>query len=160
MIEEEQFYTIYDFMVESLALRGNELLMYALLYSFHCARREIRLTYRYLARRLQISERSAVTIVGELERKELITKEVETKGIRVEISEEKITKNAMKKFHPRGEKISPQEIENRNNNNINIKENARTRDKDYSLLSEEEKKQRDIEFQRNMELVRSVKKEC
>lgn len=157
-METEQYYTIYDFMLEDLNLKGNDLLMFALLYSFRCGMREIRVTYRYLAKRLKITERSAINVLSELENQGLLTKEVEKRGLFIELNEDKL---GVKKFHPTGEKISPQDIKNRYNNNINIKEkeNARARGKDYSLLSEEEKKERDREFEFNMKLIKNLKGE-
>ena len=142
MIREGNFIVIQSFMVTELGLKGNELLIYAIIYGFSQDEGQ-RFTgsIQYLAEWTNMTKRSVLNILqslvdkGLLQREEkfvnkikfveywhtdisLVVKNFHWGGEKISLGGEKNSLGVVKNFHWGGEKISPNNINNNINNTI------------------------------------------
>lgn len=78
-----EYYKIYDFMIQQLNLKGVELLVYALLYSFTTTGEgKFTGSIKYLAERTNCTKRSIITCMSSLLKRNLIqrSEEKQSKG--------------------------------------------------------------------------------
>ena len=71
---EDAGFVIYPFMTDELGLRGNALLVYALIYSFAKAGRRFYGTQEYISQKIGCSESTARKLLGQLVSTKMITK--------------------------------------------------------------------------------------
>lgn len=136
-VERENYITIQGFMIKDLCLKGNELIIYAIIYGFSQLENQFfNGTLKYLADWTNCTKRGVIKILQSLENKGLIEKrETVDKGVKkVHWWCTKFT-GGVKKVHRGGEKSSPidniidklnDNIEKENrDNNISLKESSK-----------------------------------
>lgn len=146
MVKPENYVTIQGWMLTELNLKGNELLIYAIIYGFtqNCEQ-DFTGSLQYLAEWTNTSKRTIITTLKSLVEKGLILKEEEIKNgvkfckYRAVVNftgGEEISPGVVKNFHRGGEEISP------NNNRDNIdrynskKENIKEKEEFISLIND------------------------
>jgi len=139
MISNINYITIQGWMISELSLKGNELLVYALIYGFsQDGNTKFEGSLSYIAEWLSASKQTAINVLKSLEEKNLIKKEqVVINNItfnrfsvvkNFDGGSQKIRQGVVKKFDP---------ININNNNNINIKEKERYKEKEKFEKPEE-----------------------
>lgn len=137
---KERYINIQEFMVRDLGLKGNELLIYAIIYGF-CQddSSNYRAGNNYISAWLKISQRTVVSIINSLMNKKLIIQNKETNNAcTYEIVSQGVVKNfhkgVVKNFHKGCEKVSQGGCEKvslstlKDNKYINNKVNNKERD--------------------------------
>jgi len=80
-MKEENYINIQGWMISKLKLKGNELILYAIIYGFsQDGKSEFFGSMRYIAESLQVSKRTAVSLTHKLLDKKLITKNEDLKN--------------------------------------------------------------------------------
>ncbi|MBR1527764.1 MAG: helix-turn-helix domain-containing protein [Oscillospiraceae bacterium] len=154
MVKNENYYVVHGWMLNELGLKGNELLVYAIIYGFSQGENQWFMGYRkYLADFTNCTIRSVQNILNALVEKNLIEKQERSDGTQkvvfyravrdTNISGKNFTpseKNSLppvKKFHPPSEKFSPPTI-------YNIIDNIEDNIERENALAPEPKKQKEI----------------
>ncbi len=115
------YFVIYDFMTQELALRGTELLVYAVIFSF-CGREGcFRGSQKYIAERLGVSREWVGATVKSLCKKGLLAKG--EKGLVCEVSSLFGTENDVKKVHTDREETSRAGVKEAHTYNKRVKKN-------------------------------------
>ena len=139
LVDRNNYITIQGFMIKDLCLKGNELIVYAIIYGFSQLENQyFNGTLKYLAEWTNCTKRGVINILQSLESKGLIEKkETIDKGVKkVHWWCKKFT-GVVKKVHRGGEKSSPiDNIIDKLNDNIE-KEN---RDINISLKEKNQNK--------------------
>ena len=124
-IKNENYLVIQGWMINELNLKGNELIIFAIIYGFsQITGQTFNGNYQYLADWCNTTKRSAINIVNSLVAKHFLLKKV-NKVNNIEKIELSVDDEGVKKFHWGSEKISlgsekTSPINNiYNNNNIN-----------------------------------------
>lgn len=123
-IKNENFITIQGFMRNELDLKGNELLVYAIIYGFSQDNESwFTGSHQYMSEWVGITRRSVINILNKLLESEVIIKEVvyinNIKFCKYRVNLEMLeTSQGMKKVHRGYEKISHNNIENNKENII------------------------------------------
>lgn len=124
----EKYIVIQSFMIQDLKLKGNELIVYAILYGFsQDGKTAFNGSLSYISDWIGCSKRQAINILQSLEKKELISKKQFKENnvlqnlyyCRIERGSEKISLSYEKISLRGSEKISLLPIFNNNNNNNN-----------------------------------------
>lgn len=118
-MKNENYINIQGWMIKELKLKGNELILYAIIYGFsQDGKSEFYGSIRYISEALGITQRSVISLVQKLITKKLIRRVSESHYICEEISGgEKTSPRGVKKLHLGGEESIA------NNNNYNNKDN-------------------------------------
>lgn len=149
-MENTDFLNIQGWMINELNLKGNELIIYALIYGFtKDGVSEFRGSRQYMADWTNSSVRSVQNVVNSLINKGMIEKNnhinkygsLETSGYKAinvhKLSSEKSSSPLEKKVHEGSEKSSHNNIDNNISNNIvNIKEKNIKKESVNSVISE------------------------
>jgi DNA-binding MarR family transcriptional regulator len=128
-MKNENYINIQGWMINELKLKGNELILYAIIYGFtQDGETEYKGSLSYLSESLCITKRCVINLLKSLVDKGLIMKIEDQKGNRFKVTGEK--SSLVKKVHHTSEKSSPlgSEKSSPNNNNIN-NNNINTNDK-------------------------------
>ena len=148
-IKNENYVVIQGWMVNELNLKGNDLMVYAIIYGFgQITGTAFTGSYQYLADWCNTSRRTIINVVDNLLAKGYIQKNLKVtnrvKGLELLINEEVVKKFhwGSEKFSPQGsEKFSPNNIDNKSNNRlIDNKELKEIFEKKNIFISEELKK--------------------
>ena len=148
-MENTDFLNIQGWMINELNLKGNELIIYALIYGFtKDGVSEFRGSRQYMAEWTNSSVRSVQNVVNSLVNKGMIEKNnhinkygsLETSGYKAinvpELSSEKSSSPLEKKVHEGSEKSSHNNIDNNISNNIvDIKEKNSKKETVNSVIS-------------------------
>ena len=148
-MENTDFLNIQGWMINELNLKGNELIIYALIYGFtKDGVSEFRGSRQYMAEWTNSSVRSVQNVVNSLVNKGMIEKNnhinkygsLETSGYKAinvpELSSEKSSSPLEKKVHEGSEKSSHNNIDNNISNNIvDIKEKNNKKETVNSVIS-------------------------
>lgn len=139
-VERENYITIQGFMIKDLNLKGNELIIYAIIYGFSQLENQyFNGTLKYLAEWTNCTKRGVINILQSLESKDLIgKKEIVDRGVKKVHWWCKNFTGVVKKVHRGGEKSSPIdkledniedniEKEKINNNIISLKEKSQNK---------------------------------
>lgn len=96
----KEYFTVYDWMITDLRLKGSELLLYAIIYSF-CKDGESMITgLEYLANRIGSEKHWVSSALAELQKKGYITKTVaEAQKLSITVTEN-ITHHYVKRNRP------------------------------------------------------------
>lgn len=106
MIKNENFITIQGWMVNELNLKGNELLVFALIYGFSQDENSVFSgSLTYIADWINITKHSVLNILQNLVEKELLIK-IDKIVNNVKLVDYKINSQVVKKLHWGGEKIT------------------------------------------------------
>lgn len=135
MVNNDNYVVIQGFMVNELHLKGNELLIYAIIYGFSQDNQEFRGSQQYLADWTNTDRRNVARILKSLIDKELIIKNDEIiNGVkfckyrcRNVIGYDKMSQGGMTNCHRGYDNLSHNNIDNNIDNNIVIKEEQKTK---------------------------------
>ena len=125
-IKNENYVTIQGWMINELGLKGNELFCFAIIYGFsQITGTAFTGSYQYLADWCNTSRRTIINVIDNLESKGYIIKNLKVTN-RIQGLELLVNEMVVKNFHwgsenfsPQGsEKISPNNIDNKNNNRL------------------------------------------
>lgn len=124
----KNYITIQGWMIENLDIKGNELILFALIYGFsQNINSEYKGSLTYISKGLKLSRRSVISLLNKLIEKDLIIKIKNPSGNSFKYNDETITKilsseesTPVKKVHRGGEESTPVSSEESTpNNNIN-----------------------------------------
>lgn len=145
-VKNENYIAVFGWMVNNLKLKGNELLVYALLYGFsQDSKSEFAGNAEYIAEWLNTSRRTVVTVLNNLEGKGLIKKRKTRRGrgtcLNYSVTEISV-KNfplSVKKFPNKCEETSHRYYKDKTNKNNkrNSFHNFDEREYDFKALEDE-----------------------
>lgn len=142
IIKESNYIVIQSFMVNELGLKGNELIIYAIIYGFSQTENQYFTgSLRYLEAWTNSTKQTVLNSLNALVKKGYIEKRSQIiNGVKKVDYRYKNLTGVVKKFDRGGKKILPNNKENKKDNNISFNNNAKKRSYDLEEFEQRAEK--------------------